>query len=243
MGKQKGYLERQKRFGLVSKTAAWFGLVAAAVLAVAIVSAVYGMVGAVPLFGAVCLLLLLGLGWVFLQVWPAIRTSKVFAKRYGSGIAGEQAVWKELYNLPRGFRAYHDLMLGKGMTNIDFVVTGPCGIVTVEAKNHYGRVTTDGQNIFINGKPPAQNMLGQAGYEARMLSEFLEAKATGRVYVTAVLVFTNPKTFVDVETKVRGVHVLHLRQLVSFLSRREQGMDGATLQRIDNVLRLFLQSK
>ncbi len=241
MAQRKDYLQSQRAFGIRSKGIAWGVLSLCAIVIIVLVANLYTVMGATPAFGAVCLLALCALVWLTAQVWPVIRRSALYVKRYSSGIAGEQAVWKELYNLPAGYRAYHDLLLGKNMTNIDFIVTGPCGVVAVEAKNHYGRVTTNGVGVLINGRPTAVNMLGQAGFEAKSLAEFLEAKATGKIYVASVLVFANPKTYVDVPGQPHGVHVLHLRQLISFLSKW-QGMESeATIQRVNNLLDLLVK--
>lgn len=241
MAQRKGYLESQRAFGIRSTAVAWGALIILLVAVVVVLANLYGVLGATPIFGPLCLLAVCGLVWLLVQLWPAMRNSKTFVRRYESGIAGERAVWDELYNLPSGYRAYHDLQLGKGMTNIDFIVTGPCGVVTIEAKNNYGRVTASAAGLFIGGKPVQTNMLGQADFEARSLAQFLEAKATGKIYVTSILVFANPKTYVDVYGQVRGVHVLHLRQLVPFLVQLQAKEQEATIQRVNNLLDLLMK--
>lgn len=241
MAQRKGYLESQRAFGIRSTAVAWGALVVVFVAVAVVLANLYGTLGATPVFGAVCLLATCGLVWLLMQLWPAMRNSKTFVKRYESGIAGERAVWDELYHLPLGYRVYHDLQLAKGATNIDFVVTGPCGVVVVEVKNNFGRVTASTAGLFIGGRPAQTNMLGQATFEARSLAQFLEAKATGKINVVSVLVFANPKTYVDVYGQVRGVHVLHLRQLVPFLVQLQGGVPEKTIQTVNNLLDLLVK--
>lgn len=76
--------------------------------------------------------LLIGALVVIDRVWcPGLE-------RWERGASGEEHVGEVLAALaPDGWRAIHDVSLGRG--NVDHVLIGPAGLLTIETKSHGGR--------------------------------------------------------------------------------------------------------
>jgi hypothetical protein len=123
--------------------------------------------------------------------------------RWDRGARGEESVGRILDGLvAKGWLAIHDVSLGRG--NVDHVLVGPGGLVTIETKSHTGRIAVDRID---------ERMLRQAYAEAKLIE-----RVTDRP-VTPLLVFS--RAYLDRPvTRVRGVTVLPARMLAGHLARR-----------------------
>src|SRR3954452_4209948 len=125
------------------------------------------------------------------------------AERWARGAAGEERVGAIVDALAdRGWRAIHDVDTGRG--NIDHVLVGPGGVLTVETKSHRGRVAVDRLD---------ERMLKQAYAQAKHLE-----RVTGQ-RVAPLLVFSDAYLDRPVSRR-RGVTVLPARMLAGHLDRR-----------------------
>lgn len=123
--------------------------------------------------------------------------------RWDRGARGEEHVGRILDRLAAdGWLAIHDATPGRG--NVDHIVVGPGGLLTIETKSHGGRIAVDRLD---------DRMLKQAYAEAKVIE-----RATGRP-VTPLLVFS--RAFLDRPvSRRRGVTVLPARMLAGHLARR-----------------------
>jgi hypothetical protein len=131
------------------------------------------------------------------------RRTVPVVERWGRGAAAEEEVGAILDGLrERGWRALHDVDSGRG--NIDHVLIGPAGVLTVETKSHRGRLKVDRLH---------ERMLRQA---------YTQAKHVERVAghpVAPLLVFS--RAYLDrAVSRRRGVTVLPGRMLAGHLERR-----------------------
>jgi hypothetical protein len=123
--------------------------------------------------------------------------------RWDRGATGEEAVGHVLDGLANaGWRVLHDVDLGRG--NVDHILVGPAGVLTVETKSHGGRLRAE-------------------RLDRRMLKQpYAQAKAVERItggHVAPLLVFS--QAFLDRPvSRVRGVTVLPARMLAAHLARR-----------------------
>jgi hypothetical protein len=169
------------------------------------------------LFTVVALLLLAYLAWRFMRLWPRFR-------RIAVGIEGERVVGQFLERLrDQGYQVFHDVV---GETfNLDHVVIGPAGALTIETKvrrkpaNGSAKITFDGERILIDGFAPDRDPVVQAKAQAAWLQQVL-ADSTGRKYpVRPVVVF--PGWFIEQRPGSTGrVWVLEPKALPKFLAHQ-----------------------
>lgn len=137
---------------------------------------------------------------------------KMLTKRIGilkSGITGETQIAALLAGLPASYSILvNPVFVVNGSTaELDALVTGPCGVVIVEAKNHGG---------VISGNPTAdtwtqtkqtkngtiaktmQNPLRQSARQVRLITRLLQAHGINCT-VTGFVTFTNPRVKILVQ--------------------------------------------
>jgi Nuclease-related domain len=108
------------------------------------------------------------------------------------GMDGEEIIAKELEKLPESYQIFRNIRINHRKSDIDFIVVGPKGILTVEAKSHTGHITSDGRTLLKNGGPfPGnKNFLIQARKEAATLADYL--RLYGFVgYIKPVVAFSS----------------------------------------------------
>lgn len=136
------------------------------------------------------------------------------------GAVGEEAVGAILAKMGPDYFAIHDVESPYG--NIDHVVvTRGGGVFLIETKSHGGRVEAPAGALLVNGKPPEKDFIGQALKNALWLRDEIAALLGGKLWVTALLVFTN--AFVPRLPPIKGVKVLNKRFLASELSKSAKG--------------------
>ena len=149
----------------------------------------------------------------------AYSRNELFAKYYLQGSRGEDAVFAELVKLPNDYLVFRDIILTKG--NIDFVVARSNQIFSIEVKSHSGRISFNGEILLKNGYPFREgDLINQTWREGKEVKEFLQHKLGHEVQVVSLLVFSEPKAYVDIDPwkpQKFGVYVLHARMLNKFL--------------------------
>lgn len=117
------------------------------------------------------------------------------ARPWYLGAVGEIHVGTLLARLGPEWTVLHAVPVGAGTSDIDHVLVGPAGVVTVNTKNHSSqRVWVAGRSFLVAGKkqPYIRNSEHEATRAARLLSA-----ATGRpVAASAMIVVVDPKDFV-----------------------------------------------
>ncbi len=93
------------------------------------------------------------------------------AKDADRGALAEERVAGRLENLPEGYYDFHDLDFNG--FNIDHVVVGPGGIFLIETKSHRGRISSNGDDLLLNGKRPEKDFLNQTRRQTKEFEQFL----------------------------------------------------------------------
>jgi hypothetical protein len=138
-----------------------------------------------------------GLLWLDRRTIPAME-------RWRRGASGEEHVGRILDGLARdGWLAIHDVSTGRG--NIDHVLVGPAGVLTIETKSHPGRIRVEAID---------ERMLRQAYAQSKHLERLIEHP------VSPLLVFSRAYLNRPV-SRQRGVVVLPARLLERHLARRD----------------------
>jgi hypothetical protein len=143
--------------------------------------------------------------------------------RLRRGEQGERVVGELLESLaPDGWRVLHDISFGRG--NIDHILIGPGGVLTVETKSHAGRLQAD----RIDPK-----MLSQAYAQRKLLERITQRE------VDALLVFSRAYLEPAISRR-KGVLVLPARLLRSHLARRGAVLTEREVERTHALLRQAL---
>lgn len=132
------------------------------------------------------------------------------------GASGEELVAAQLRKLePNGWYAIHAIKVGENGSDIDHLVIGPGGVLTLNAKNHKGaKIWVAGNTFLVNGQyhPYIRNSRHEARRASRLLSQVLgfEVPVLGAVAVVNADSFT-------VKTMPEDVHVVWRYGLASWL--------------------------
>jgi hypothetical protein len=171
------------------------------------------------LYSVVALLAVLYAGWRVWRTRPAIRALRL-------GIEGERAVGQFFERLrAQGYHVLHDVLAQD--FNIDHVLIGPAGVITVETKTWSkprrgdAKIMFDGERLLIQSKAPERDPIAQARAQASWLRRVL-AESTGReLPVRAVVVF--PGWYVErTPGGPRDVWVLEPKALPAFLAKEPE---------------------
>jgi hypothetical protein len=147
------------------------------------------------------------------------------------GAKGEEKVAGELAKLGPGWRVLHAVEVGENGSDIDHVVIGPAGVITLNAKRHPGAKAWVGENVVMV-KGQRTDYLRNARYEAKRASKLLTAACGIEVAVFAVVdAFT-------VKQMPADVHVTTRRRLVGWLQSIPASLDSEAVGTIYSTARL-----
>ncbi|WP_425550419.1 nuclease-related domain-containing protein, partial [Actinopolymorpha pittospori] len=163
-------------------------------------------------------------GWARIAALLGRRTTD---QSWRVGAQGERMVGRTLrWARPLGWQALHAIPLGNQGADIDHVLIGPGGVLTVNTKHHAGAsVEATRKDVYVRGTQ--QDYAIKARREARRASEIL-AQATGRsVTVSPILVFVGASRIRgrrtgDVRVFSRRALLWHLLIRRRVLSRAER---------------------
>jgi len=152
-------------------------------------------------------------------------------------VLGELTVpswWDRLRRRPVGWRVLHSVPLldarGRGRGDIDHVLIGPPGVVTINTKHHRaGRLELDGDTLVVNGR--STDYVRKARLEALTAGEMLRAALVdagqptlaGRLVVRPLLAVVGGRLLVSGWPV--GVTVVMTRQLVPVLRTMPAALD------------------
>jgi len=160
------------------------------------------------------------------------------AKRAGRGAVAEEKTGALLYGLPEGNFIINDFNTGRG--NIDHILVGPKGIFTLEVKSHREEVTFDGTILRRDGLPFEKDFLKQSWAECFVVREILARWEIKEPSAKPMILFTN--AFVKVRGNVKGVEVLNLKFLPTYLERLPDRLTIGESGRIFNRLQAPVDS-
>jgi hypothetical protein len=120
------------------------------------------------------------------------------------GAEGEEKLGKILSRLPSGWHVFHDLPIGSRGANVDHLVIGPGGVITINTKNLTGKVWVASRALLHNGRKTSY--LPAAVKEAAAVSARLTS-ATARpiIAIPVLAVFAESLTIKAEPTDVRVV--------------------------------------
>ena len=170
---------------------------------------------------------------------PAFR-QYVRATRYRKGIRGEELVSTLLACLSDDFYLVNDVTLPGHRGNIDHVLVGPCGVVTIETKNYRGVIKCDRDQWFVDGRR-IKSISRQVTRGAMAVKECLgdrsaAFRASRAKWVEGVVVFTNP--LCQLEINRPGPTIVRYSQLLDLIAEKakHRTLDAAQSSRIAGVL-------
>lgn len=114
----------------------------------------------------------------------------------GRGSEAESIVGKSLSQLTVEHKVIEDLNTGHG--NIDYIVIGPTGILTIEVKATKGNIRYSNEQLIINGMPLEKDYLGQAEAERYWVFKELNHHFRRQYNVVGLLEF--PNGYIDKST-------------------------------------------
>ena len=110
------------------------------------------------------------------------------------GLRGEEEVLKVLQKLPDTFSVFRGLQIN-GPWDVDFIVVGPTGVFTIEAKSHKGKIGFDGSQLTHNGyRFSEKDILKQAMTQAWDTHNYLQKSIGQDIFVKPIIVFARAKT-------------------------------------------------
>ncbi|MBC7442948.1 MAG: NERD domain-containing protein [Ramlibacter sp.] len=152
------------------------------------------------------------------------------------GAQGEIKVGEMLATLPPEWAVFHALPLGGHGWDIDHVLVGPGGVVTVNTKQHRGqRVTVDERSVLVENRPVPY--LRHAKFEAERITTLLQERRPLSSPVIPLVVFVGARSVVTRAAPDR-VTVLDARRLADWLIARPIVLDPierlAVIELLDN---------
>jgi hypothetical protein len=132
------------------------------------------------------------------------------------GAQGEIVVGEMLATLSPEWAVFHALPIGGHGWDIDHVLVGPGGIVTINTKQHHGhRVHVDRRTILLDSRPVPY--LRHAKFEAERVTTLLEHRCTLSAPVIPLVVFVGVRS-ISVQSEPTPVTVLDSRELAVWLT-------------------------
>lgn len=153
---------------------------------------------------------------------PRVRELAAEAVSWQRGLDGELVVGQMLADLVRRdprWRVLHSVPVGSRGADIDHVLVGPGGVLTLNTKHHPGgRVFVANDAVLVNGTryPYVRN----ARHEAQRAERLLSAAVGGRVFVEGLVVVRAQD--LTVRAQPADVHVVGSRRLVRWLRARPE---------------------
>lgn len=146
-----------------------------------------------------------------------IDINEIGSNKAYRGLKGESEVLASLQKLSDDFSVFRGVQIN-GPWDVDFIVVGPTGVFTVEAKSHRGTIGFNGTQLTRNGYLfPGKDILKQAMSQAMSTHDYL-LKATGEdTFVKPLLVFARAKVRFGLKP-VHNVLVIQTQWLLDVIS-------------------------
>jgi hypothetical protein len=145
-----------------------------------------------------------------------------------------------LAGLSDDFYLINDVTLPGHRGNIDHVLVGPCGVVTIETKNCRGVIRCDQDQWFVDGRP-IESISKQVTRGAMAVKVCLKDRSpafrTSRAqWVEGVVVFTNPLCRLEINRP--GPKIVRYSELLTLIAEKakQRTFDAAQSSRIARAL-------
>ena len=170
--------------------------------------------------------------------WRRFRLGKNAWSTWELGSVGERLVFAELERFvlsDRRWGVLNSIEVGSNGSDIDFLLIGPGGVFTINAKFHHGaRIWVAGNTFMINGTrhPYIRNSRHEAARAARLLT-----RAAGfPVAATGMVVPVNAGDF-TIREQPEDVIVVNRARLYRLLRRLPDVLDSDTVQAVFEAAR------
>jgi hypothetical protein len=104
----------------------------------------------------------------------------------------------------------------------------------VETKSHKGKIDAQGDTLLLDGVQPPKNFLNQTWSQTYQLRDFLKRQTSREWAVKPILCFT--RAFVIVRMPVKGITVVNIKYLTTYLSKQQESLISEDIQTITRVL-------
>jgi hypothetical protein len=164
--------------------------------------------------------------------------AKTDERSWRIGAEAEVAVARRLDKLPAGWRVLHAIPVGDKGSDIDHVVIGPPGVVTINTKHHPdAKVWVRGDTVKVNGHN--QRYVRNSRHEAQRAASLLTAKLDQDVPVRAVIAIVGARDGFVVKEQPAGdtVSVVLHKRLAGYLRSLPVVLDSSDVERIYQAAR------
>lgn len=185
------------------------------------------------------IILVIGFKVVFSVLENKGNHLKKRAKDANKGALAEEKVETKLTALPEEFVSFHDLAF-PGF-NIDHVAVGPGGVFVIETKSHGGKITSNGNQLLLNGSSPEKDFINQTWSQTYHIKNLLKERLGKEIPVHPVLCFTN--AFVQVRGTVKGVSVVNGGYLNTHIARQKPTLDKGQIDQVVASLKIETKAK
>lgn len=135
---------------------------------------------------------------------------------YVSGVKAEREVGELLAD---GYLVLNDIEYPYG--NLDHIVVRPDKTVfLIETKSHRGRITWNGKELLVNGRPFSRNPLSQVNRGIRWVRHMAKRLFGVNPWIVAMLVFPNADMLVP--RSLKRVNVIGADNLLEFIQAYSQ---------------------
>lgn len=150
------------------------------------------------------------------------------------GALGEIAVGRMLATLPGSWSVFHALPIGKKGADIDHLVVGPGGVITINTKNHAGKsVWVGGQTLMVSGH--TQPHIRNADHEAKRVTALLRQRMPELPAVLPVVAILDPRQ-VTIKARPDQTTVLSARYLTAWLQKRPTVLSPAEVAELTGII-------
>lgn len=152
------------------------------------------------------------------------------------GAKGEEKVARELAKLGPGWHYLHAVEVGDRGSDIDHVVIGPPGVITINTKRHPGGKAWVGERtVMVNGQKT--DYLRNSRFEAKRAARLLSAACGKPIDARAAIVFVDLDDF-NLKQMPSDVHVTTRRRLIGWLRSLPVVASPATIEEIFGLARV-----
>lgn len=141
------------------------------------------------------------------------------------GAQGELAMAHALSELPPAWRSIHAMPIGTRGADVDHVVIGPGGVITINAKRHHGaKVWVGSRRLLVNGQKT--DHLRNARYEAERIRRELSQGLGYDVSVRAAIALVDVAS-ITIRERPTDVEIGSPGDIVRRIRRRPALLDSA----------------
>ena len=159
---------------------------------------------------------------------------KTDERAFRVGADGEEEVARRLSRLGDAWHVVHAVPVGNRGSDIDHVVVGPPGVLTLNTKNHLGgNVWVSEHRVMVNGQKT--HYLRNSRFEAERASRLISAACGFDMPVQPVLVVMADR--LTIKGMPSGVHVVGRKMIAKWLKARPETLTPGLVEEVFSHVR------